>query len=65
MSDVSARNDNVDTVKIAAERRAIEIGYDFNVYTDDSASGGLPDEEAGVVVTRGNPYSPEIVKTIR
>ena len=65
MSGVSGRDDNVDTIRIAAEKRAIEIGADFNVYTDGSASGGLIDGGAGVVVTRGNPTSPDIVKTKR
>ena len=65
LSGVSGRDDNVDTIRIAAEKRAIEIGADFNVYTDGSASGGLIDGGAGVVVTRGNPTSPRVVKTIR
>ena len=32
LSGVSGRDDNVDTIRIAAEKRAIEIGADFNVY---------------------------------
>ena len=55
----------MDTIRLAAEKRAIEIGADFNVYTDGSASGGLMDGGAGVVVTRGNPTSPEFVKTMQ
>ena len=39
LSGVSGRDDNVDTIRIAAEKRAIEIGADFNVYTDGSTSG--------------------------
>ena len=50
LNGVSGRDDNVDIIKIAAEKRAIEIGADFNVYTDGSASGGLMDGGAGVVV---------------
>ena len=65
LSGVSGRDDNVDTVKISAEKRTIAIGADFNIYTDGSASGGLIDGGAGVVVTRGNPTSPRVVKTIR
>ena len=41
-----------DTIRTAAEKRAIEISADFNVYTDGSASGGLMDGGAGVVVTK-------------
>ena len=37
LSGVLRRDDNVDTIKIAEEKRIIEIGADFNVYTDDSA----------------------------
>ena len=65
MSGVSGRENNVDTIRIAAEKRAIKIGACFNVYTDGSTSGGLLDGGAGVVVTRGNPTSPKVVKTIR
>ena len=65
MSGVSGRDDNVDTIKIAAETRAIEIGADFNVYTTSSEFGGLLDGGAGIVVTRENPSSCEVVKTIR
>ena len=57
LSGVSGMDDNVDTIRIVAEKRAIEIGADFNVYTDGSASGGLMDGGAGVVVTRGNSTS--------
>ena len=57
LTGVSGREDNVDTIRIAAEKQAIEIGADFKVYIDGSASGGLLDGEAGVVVTRGNPTS--------
>ena len=52
MGGVSGRDDNVDTFRIAAEKRAIEIGADFNVYTHGSASGGLMDGGTGVVVTQ-------------
>ena len=38
LSGVLGRDDNVDTIRIAAKKRAIEIGADFNVYTDSSAS---------------------------
>ena len=62
MSGVSGRD---DIIKIAAEKRNIEIGADFNVYTDGSASDGLLDGGAGVVVTRGNLTSRKVVKTIR
>ena len=65
LSGVSGRDDNVDTIRIAAEKRAIETGADFNIYTDGSSSGGLMDGGAGVVVTRGNPTSSKVVKTIR
>ena len=53
------------TIRIAAEKRAIEIGADFNVYTDGSASGGLMDGGVGVVFTRENPTSPKVVNIIR
>ena len=65
LSGVSGRDDNVDTIRIAAEKRTTEIGADFNVYINGSASGGLLDGGAGVVVTRGNPTLPKVVKTIR
>ena len=65
LSSVSARGDNVNTIKIAAEKRTIKIGADFNIYTDGSASGGLLDGGAGVVVPRGSPTLPEFVNTIR
>ena len=55
----------MDTIKITAEKRAIEIIADFNVYFDGSPFSGLLDGGAGVVVTRGNPILPEVVKTIR
>ena len=38
LSGVSGTHGNVNTIRIAAEKRAIEIGDDFNVYTDGSAS---------------------------
>ena len=41
MSGVLGRYNNVDTIRIVAEKRAIEIDADFNVYTNGSASGGL------------------------
>ena len=65
MSGVSGRENNVDTIRIAAEKRAIKIGACFNVYTDGSTSGGLLDGGAGVVATKANPNSLKIVKTIR
>ena len=52
----------MDTIGISAEKRAIEIAADFNVYTNGSASGGLMDGGAGVV---RNPTYPKFVKTIR
>ena len=51
LSDVSGMD---DTIKIAAKEQAIKIGADFNVYTEGSASGGILDGGAGVVVTKGN-----------
>ena len=65
MSGVSGRDDKVDTIRIAGEKRAIEIGANFNVYTDDSVSRSLLDGEAGVLVTRVNPTSPKVVKKLR
>ena len=50
------RDNNVDTIKITAEKRAIEIIADFNVYFDGSPFSGLLDGGAGVVVTRGNQF---------
>ena len=47
------------TIRTVAEKRAIEIGADFNVFTDGSASGGLLDGGAGVVVIKGYPSSPD------
>ena len=49
----------MDTIRVAAKKRDIEIGSEFNVY-----NGGLMDGGAGVMVTRGNPTSPKVVKTI-
>ena len=61
-SGLSGRNNiNVGTIKNAAEKWAIEIGADFNVYTDGSASGDLLDD----VVIKGNPTPPEALKIIR
>ena len=51
LSGVSGRDDNVNTIKIAAEKLVIKNGTDFNV--DGSASGGLLD--GGCAVTRGIP----------
>ena len=65
MSGVSGRDDNVDTIKITAEKWVTEIGVDFNVYTDGSASGVLLEGGTCVVVTRGNSTSPKVMKTIR
>ena len=39
LSGVSRKDDIVDKTKIAAEKRAIDIGAGFKVYTDDSESG--------------------------
>ena len=55
----------MDTIKIAAEKRVIEIGADFNVYSDGSTSGCLLGGGATVVVTNESLTSPEVVKTIR
>ena len=41
-------------IKIFAGKRVIEIGADFNVYTDGSASGGLLDGGAIVMITKVN-----------
>lgn len=60
---VSGRDGNVDTNKVPQESQAIDIGADFNVCTDGSAPGGLLD--VGVVVTRVNQTSQEVVKTMR
>ena len=49
---MSGRYENL--VKIAAERLATEIDSEFNAYHDASASGGLLDGCAVVVVTSGN-----------
>ena len=65
-------DDNVDTIRIAAEKLAIEIGADFNVYIDDSASGGLMDGGAGVMVTKETqlrlglwrPYDGEVLASL-
>ena len=68
LSSVSARGDNVNTIKIAAEKRTIKIGIDFNVFTDGSAvftDGGLHDGGEVYVVTRENITSAVDVKTIR
>ena len=64
LSGVPGRDDNAGTIRIAKEKRAIEIGADFNVYTDSSASGGFMDRGSGVVVTRGYSTSPEVMTTI-
>ena len=45
------RNNNVDIIRIAAEKQIIEIGSDFN---GCSASGSLLDRGAGGVITREN-----------
>ena len=63
MSGVSGRDKNMDTIRIAAKKRAIEIRADFNVYTDGSVSGSLLDEGVDVVVTRGYPTSPKVANT--
>ena len=42
----------MDAIKVATERRTIKVVAAFNMYTDGSASGGLLDVSAGVVVTR-------------
>ena len=55
----------MDIIKIVAEKWAIEIGADFNVYTGGSVSDGLLNVGVGFVVTRGDPTLPEVVKTIR
>ena len=52
----------MDTIKPVAERRVIEISADFNAYTDGSTYGTYGRE--GVVVTRRNPTSFDVVKTI-
>ena len=65
LSGVSGRDDTMDTIRIDAEKRVIEIVADFNVYTDGSASGGLLGGGGGVVITWGYPILPKIVKTIR
>ena len=62
---LSGSDDNLDTIKITAEKWTIEIRADFNIYTDGSASGGLLVAGAVVVVTKGNPTLPKVVKTIR
>ena len=46
------KEDNVNTIKIAAEKWILEIGTDFNVYTNSTASAGLLNRKAGVVVNR-------------
>ena len=65
MSGVLGREANEDKIRVAVEKRAIKIGADFNVYIDSSASGGLLNGEAGVVVTRENSTLPKIVKIIQ
>ena len=55
----------MDTIRIAAEIRAIEISADFNVYINGTASSGLLNGGSSVVVTRRYPTSPRVVKTIR
>ena len=54
----------MDTIRIVVEKWGIEI-VAFNVYTEGSASGGLLDRGAAVVVTREYPTSLKVVKTIR
>ena len=46
------KEENMNMIKVAAERWAIEISVDFNVYTDGSLSNGLFDGVTGVVVTK-------------
>ena len=65
LSCVSGRDDYVDKIKIATEKRTIEIVADFNVYTDGSASDCLLYGGTGVVINSGIMTSPEVVKTTR
>ena len=60
LSGASVSEYNEDKIKLTAEKPVIEIGANFNVYTDDLLNRG-----AAVVVTRENPTSPKVVKTIR
>ena len=65
LSGVLGRDANEDKIRVAVEKRAVKIGADFNVYNDSSASGGLLNGGAGVVVTRENSTLPKNVKIIQ
>ena len=62
---VRGRGASQKEIKIAAMKRTREIGADYNIYTDGSATAGTVRGGAGVVITTGDPLEPNVVFRIK
>ena len=62
---VRGRGASLKEIQIAAMERTCEIGADFNIYTDGSATAGTVRGGAGVVITTGDPLEPNVELRIK
>ena len=65
LDGVESRLDEVPIKREASIKRIREVSADYTVYTDGSASEGIYDGGSGVVVTKGDAETPEVIHTIR
>ena len=65
LEGVASRLDEVEIKREATIRRIREVAADVTVYTDGSASEDIYEGESGIVETRGDAETPEVIHTIR
>ena len=61
---ITGRHDSPEAKIAAAYDRIDELGGDYIIYTDGSASGGTHLGGSAAVITQGDPRSPTILETI-
>ena len=59
---IKSKKDNPELIATAAYNRISELGTEFAIYTDGSATAGTKDGGSAAVITNGDPRNPNIVE---
>ena len=62
---IQGKAESISKIQTSALSRSRELGAQYNIYTDGSASEGVSDGGAGVVVTTGDASNPTVITTIQ
>ena len=58
---IESKDDPASKIRAAALDRARQLNAQYNIYTDGSASAGVLNGGAGVVITQGDPAEPTVL----